>query len=51
MSARTATQQAKVPAPIKQFATDSVFDQIQQTLRETREEIKKRKTVYPDERM
>lgn len=53
MSAQTATamQKVKPPVPVKQFAPDNVFDRIQQTLQETKEEIKKCKTVYPEERM
>jgi hypothetical protein len=51
MSAQTATQPAKAPVPVKQFATYVVFDRIQKTLEETEEESKKRKTVYPNETM
>jgi hypothetical protein len=53
MTAQTATamQPAKAPVPAKQVATYDVFDRIQQTLRETKEDTRKRKTVYPDETM
>ena len=51
MSAQTAMQPAKAPIPVKQFVSYDVFDQIQKTLKETQEESKKRKTVYPNETM
>lgn len=47
----TATVRVKAPMPVEKVAADNVFDRIQQTLQETKEEIKKCKTVYPEERM
>jgi hypothetical protein len=47
----TATRPPKPPVPVKQLADDDVFERIQNTLRETKEESQKHKTVYPNETM